>query len=243
MTKEKDKKLNVKGILILFGTLFTFQLLALATSFPLSTAPMVHAQDESTPSVRNLVREKVKEKLGDLIKKPQATIGSIAQITDHTIEVKTQIDQKTQLIATGDETKLFQITKGKRKEIKFEDLALSQNILAMGLKNDKGVLDGKRLIVLTDEPPLKNDKQVAYGNVSILGKNTLTVKHPKTAEERSIKVIGSTKITGKIDDGKIAKINFMDIKIGDRLVALGRADDKGLLTASSIHVITATPTP
>lgn len=235
MIKEKGKKLNVKVILILLGSLFTFH-------FSLIT-PQALAQDESTSSsIRDLVREKVKEKLDTLTAlQPQAVIGTTQKISDRSLEIKT-VDEKIQLVATSDETKIFRITKGKRSEIKFADLALDENIIAMGYKNSQSVLEGKRIIT-SDEPPLGNNKQTAYGKVSVLGKNTLTVKHPQTGEERSIKVSSKTDITGKGDDGSIADITFAEIKIEDGVVVVGTPDNNGLLTATRVHAIPTTPTP
>ena len=222
----KRKKLNVKGIIAHFMVLLTFFLSPLT----------VFAQDDATPSVRDLVREKVKEKLDSIIKKPMAVVGTLSQITDKTLEIKTAMDQKTALVATGEDTKFFQITKGKRKEAKAEDLALGQNILALGYKNDKGVLEARRLII-SDVPLLENKKQTAYGVVTLLGKSTVAVKHPTKAEERSIKVSSTTKITGKEDGGKIATLSFPDINVGDRLVAIGPSNESGLLIATRIHLI------
>ncbi len=215
----------------ILNCIFAFCILIFAfTSVP------ARAQEESTPSVRDLVREKVKEKLNTLIHKPQAVIGVVSQVTDHTIEIKTEKDSKTlSLVSTNEETKYFQITKGKRKEVKPEDIAIGQNILALGYKNEKDVLEAKRIIT-SDVPALENKKQVAHGNVIVVGKTTFTLKSKKN-EERTVKVSQTTKITGKEDDGSVSTIVLPDIKLEDKAIAIGEPDESGMLIATRVHVI------
>jgi len=241
------QKLKKTKIFTFFIYLFAFCFLIFDFSAPAA------AQDDDSAtgsSIRDLVREKVKEKLNGLTAdQPQAVIGTIQKISDHSIEIKS-VDGKIQLAGTTDETKIFRVTKGKRTEIKFADLALDENVIAMGYKNFQGVLDTKRVIT-SDEPPLENNKQTAYGQVKIIGKNTLTVKHLRKDEERSIKVSSRTDITGKEDDERIVDIIFADIKVEDRAVVVGTPDSTGVLTATRIHVIPGeakgldkpTPTP
>lgn len=193
-----------------------------------------YAQEDATASVRDIVREKVKEKLDSLLaKKPTATIGTLTQITDHSFEVRATLDNKTQLVAAKDDTKYFQTIKGKKKEAKFEDLTLGEFVLAMGFKNSSGVLEAQRIIGY-DQNPLTFDKQSLLGDVASLDRTALTVKNPKDQQLKTVKITSNTNFT---------KGSFSDIEVGNRIVVVGTVDNKGSFTALQVHVVALTPSP
>ncbi|MBI4029374.1 MAG: hypothetical protein HY376_03330 [Candidatus Blackburnbacteria bacterium] len=194
------------------------------------------AQEDATASVRDLVREKVKETLQTLTKDPRAVIGTLQQPSNNGFEIKTQ-DNKTSLVSASSETKYYQVTKGTKKEVKFEDLAIGTFVMALGYQN-QDVLSAQRVIGY-DQSPLNFKKQIFFGNVADLGKNTVTVKNPKTTEEKTFKVTSKTQITENLE--------FADIEEGNRVVVITKTDEKNKTQILRVHVVkdvqtTVTPT-
>lgn len=213
---------------------FVFRAFSAVALFLLLAAPTA-AQQESTSSVRDLVREKVKEKLENLTRKPTATVGILEQITDSTLEIKTK-ENKALLASTTKDTLYFRISAGKKKEIKFDELILGEFVVAMGFRNGNEVLEAKR-VVTHDKSPIVN-KHSVYGVVKATDKSTLTVEHPKTRETWTVKTSSKTTVTAKVDS-KMQEVGFDAIKIGDRVTAVGILDSKAqnTLEAKRVHVI------
>lgn len=208
----------------------------LAFCLSLIASPAAAQQQESTSSIRNLVREKVKEKLATLAKKPSALTGTLEQITDSTLEVKTR-DGKVQLASTTDQTLYLRIGGSKRNQIKFADLVLGEFVVVMGYRNDNGVLEAKRVVAYDKKPT--NSRQAVYGVVTKTEKTALSIQHPKTSPSPwTVKISSKTKITAKVDT-RIEEVGLDQVKVGDRIAAAGTADPKtpNTLQAKRVHVI------
>ncbi|OGY07790.1 MAG: hypothetical protein A2782_01455 [Candidatus Blackburnbacteria bacterium RIFCSPHIGHO2_01_FULL_43_15b] len=238
----KISKLNSKT------QLSFFLILIFAFCFLIFDFAPAHAQEDATASsVRDLVREKVKETLQTLSKDPRAVIGTLKQPSNNGFEIKTQDNKtngnlsstsyKTSLISTDSETKYYQVTKGIKKEVKSEDLAIGVFVVALGYQK-QDVFSAQRVIGY-DQSPLNFKKQIFFGNIIDLGKNTITVKKPKTSEEKTFKVTSKTQITEKLE--------FADIEKGNRVVVITTIDEKNNAQVSRVHVVkdvqaTVTPT-
>lgn len=214
--------------------------------------PTVLAQTESTPSSStstdsSSIRDKVREAIENLTNKPKAVLGSLEQISESTLQIKDE-DGKLQQVATTSETKYARITKGKKADIKFTDLALGDFVTALGNKNGNEVLEAKRVIAYDEKPEL--GRQVVFGDITEAAKNILTVKQSKTNEVWTIETNKNTTFTKKID-GKMEEVEFVDLEIGDRIVAAGLLveDEDNTISGGVVHVIPAqgqqksSPTP
>ncbi|MDO8503424.1 MAG: hypothetical protein Q7S60_01915 [bacterium] len=211
--------------------LFTF-------SFFIFTSAPAWAAQEATPatqSVKDTVREKVREKVEDLAHTPHALVGTLADISDSTLQVKT-LGNGTEQAAIDNDTTFVRVTKGKSTEIKFADLVLKDFIIVMGFKNGNNILAAGRVITYDINPITL--RRTVYGVVDKNEKGILTVRHPKTAESWTVATTSKTKVTKKGDKG-FEDIKVVDIKVGDRVVAAGLPDEKktNTLTAGRIHLI------
>lgn len=211
--------------------------LSLSNGLLFTFAP-VSAQ-EATPatqsSVKDEVREKVREKVEGLAHTPRALVGTLADISDSTLQIKTMAGE-TEQAAISDDTKFVRVVKGKSTEIKFADLVLKDFIVVMGFKNGNNILAAGRVITY-DKNPITTRRAV-YGVIDKIEKSTITLKHPKTGETWTVETSSKTKITKKGDKG-FEDIKIKDLKAGDRIVAAGLPDEKeaNTLSAGRIHVI------
>lgn len=242
MSNFKCQMLNFKktnSILIVCYLAFIIGHLA----FP--AVPRVRAQENATDSpVRDLVREKVKETLQTLAKDPRAVMGTLAQPSNNGFEIKTQ-DNMTRLVSTNSDTKYYQVTKGVKKEVKAEDLAVGAFVVSLGYQN-QDVLSAQRVIGY-DQSPLTFKKQIYFGKVTSLGKNTVTVKSLKTSQEQTFKITSKTDITVSNQD-KTEELKFSDIKSdikdGNSVVVVATTDDKNNTQVLRVHLVkNVQPTP
>jgi hypothetical protein len=205
---------------------------------------------EKVQEIRQLVKEKVQEKLAEIKNREQkrAYVGEISAITGSTITLETKRGTKNVLV--NEETN---IVGPQRKTLKVTDLKVGDTIIAMGTVDPDGVMTAKRIVVVPKPPKAPPLRRAVFGRVKEIDKNKqiLTVVHLKKEEVSfQVKASDKTRITKKLD-GKMQKIDFSKIVIGDRLAAVGTWDETNqILTAKIIHVIPGkatgqilTPTP
>ena len=192
-----------------------------------SPTPKPTTSTESAGSVREIVEEKIEAAL----KNPLAYLGTVTDISEETLQIKSNGGEILQ-VATSPET-TFVKTGKTAKEIKFVDIAIGDFIVAMGYKNGNNVLDTKRILV-TDAPTPTSRKAI-YAQVATANKKDLTAKLVKTQTE--VKIVPTTSVSVQLrKDGKLSKIKFADIAEGDIVVAVG-SDENASFEARSILVI------
>lgn len=216
--------------------LFAFCVSLFAT--PILAQSTESGQVKPTPaaSPTNDVRERVRQKIENLTKKPKAIVGKLSEVTDSTLQIAT-LQGKEEMAAATESTTYVRINKGKRSEVKFEDLVIGDFIIAMGFKNGNNILEAKRVIA-QDTNPLPQ-KRAFYGMVQSNEKGILRIKHSKTQETWTIETTTKTEVTKKTDGQKFEEIDVKEIQNGDRIIAVGLSSEKKdrTLDARKIHVI------
>lgn len=233
--------MNSKLLTTFAFCLLTFDLL---TSPTLAQSPNPTSSTQlkdSTPSTS--VREKVRQTIENLVRKPRAVIGTLEQITDSTLAIKTK-NGKSQMVAAGSATTYAKLTGGKKSDIKFQDLAIGDFTIALGYKNGNDILDAKRVLTFDKQPT--PSRKVIYGTVQSVAKNSFVLKLAKTGEAWTIQLTSKTKLTAK----GLREIKAEDIIEGDKAVVVGIPDDKKdkTLKAVQVHIlslkaISAKPSP
>jgi hypothetical protein len=135
--------------------------------------------DTSSPSTstESSIRENVQKKVNEALNKPKAYLGTVTDITDSTIQIKS--DEGTIAQVSVDPTTLSVVKStgsAAAKNIKITDIAIGDYIVAMGYKNSNAVLDAQRILV-TD--PITDNKVNSYlGRITDVGKkiNMQTIK-------------------------------------------------------------------
>lgn len=103
------------------------------------------------------IRLKVQQKVADALNKPKAYLGTVTDIADSTIQVKTAGGEIRQISANKDEVAVVK-TGTTNKIVKFTDIAIGDFIVAMGYKNENQVLDTQRILIT---PPVTEPKITA----------------------------------------------------------------------------------
>ena len=144
----------------------------------LGSCNTIRAQ-ESTNSAES-VREKVKEKIENVLNKPKAYLGTITDKTGDILQIK-NLRGEIQFISVKPDNSTF-ISVGKTsKTIKYADIAMGDFIIAMGFvstdneskNNGNTVLEVKRTLITNPIEP--TTRKITFGNVVKIEKKILTL--------------------------------------------------------------------
>lgn len=142
-----------------------------STQFQKATA----SEDAEATSSADEIREKVQDKVDQIQNAPVAYTGTITDISELSLNLKNSSDEIKQVSVTKETVYVNDISK---KEIKFNDLAIGDFLLAMGYKNGNQVLEAKRIVVTNK--PVTPARKIHFGKVSEL-KNKV-IKLAKSGE-------------------------------------------------------------
>ena len=140
----------------------------------------VYAED-STDSADS-IRDKVKEKIEQVLNKPKAYLGTVTDKTEDTLQIKNLKGEIQFVSVESDQTSLASVGKT-TKAIKYDDVAIGDFIIAMGYMasedesektNGDSVLETKRILVTEPIEPTK--RKIVFGNVVSIEKKILTLK-------------------------------------------------------------------
>ncbi|BCX14958.1 MAG: hypothetical protein KatS3mg088_641 [Patescibacteria group bacterium] len=203
--------------------------ISIATVFPL----LAKAQDASTSEE---IRKKVQEKIMQVSQKPKAFIGTITDISESTIQInRFTLSQKSQeksgeiLQVAYNKDTVFLDNRDKSKQVKAQDLAIGDFIIAMGIAKSENILESSRII---NVKPLTPTTRTAFKlNVNKLGKQEINaISNDKT--EYLIKINKDTKILD--ENNKSLKIDDIDKNM--TIIAVGETTDK-TISARTIFLI------
>lgn len=232
----RDKIQKLLGLILLPVTCYLLLFTPIFAQSP-SPSPTLTPEETTSPegkAIRDRVKELVREKIEELKKgRKAAYFGEIVSIAEGQISVSNRFGQNQILI--NKETKLIGAN---RQEISLDQLKKGFFAVAMGYFDENQLLVAKRLVVMSKPKPLVGE--TAFGRVADISKeeNILTVKNQKKGLTYLVEVTGKTVITKKLD-GNVQKITFDKIALGDRLIAVGAAENNEakMITAKLIHVI------
>lgn len=127
----------------------------------------------SNATGESAIRQKVEEKVAAALMQPKAFLGTVTDITDSTIQVKSIEGDIKQISATPDSVSVINSTDDSSREVKLTDIAIGDFIVAMGYKGSNNVLIAQRILI-TD--PVKPPQiTVNFGKVTDTGVGTITV--------------------------------------------------------------------
>lgn len=198
----------------------------------IGTSPAV--LQEKIKEIREAVRERVQERIQEIKRNnPRAYVGKIKQINEESLILETRRGEIQVLVS--EETKIV----GQRKEdLKLTNLKVGDFCIAMGYLTEEETLEAKRIVIIP-QPKLPS-RIVAFGRVIDISQEekVLTVKNERRGFTYTVLVTDNTIITKKIA-GRVQKVNFSAVAIGDNLVVVGipKEEEKQVLTAKIIHII------
>lgn len=189
------------------------------------------SQEQDGAEATDSVREKVEQKVSKALNSPKAQLGTVTDISESTLQIKTAGGEIKQLSVTN-ETSVIK-TGTISREVKITDVAIGDHIVAMGFANGNGVLNTKRILIT---PPIENTNRLAiFTKVSKDSNTSLITQLVRGGEEKKVTPQRGAAVF-LISEGKASKITFAKINLEDTLVAIG-TDASETFTARTAFVV------
>src|SRR3990167_3654396 len=184
---DKDKKVDETKLKVVYSTEFSRYILS---SQELEEAQNSENEDET-------IRNKVQEKLNQKLSQPKAYIGSITDIAETSVQIKSHTGEIKLLSVTDDGATFVKTTGKANQNVEFADMAIGDYIIAMGFVNENEVLETKRILITNAEASTRNAILSAVTQISA---NTITLGTELTASK--IETGNTVIVSGPVKDGK-----------------------------------------
>lgn len=192
-----------------------------------------NSEEDKTATTSDEVRQKVIEKLQDTTKPGVAVYGVVTDITDGTIQIKSQSGEIQQIGFSKDA--VFLKSGKTTKTIKSNEVAIGDFIIAMGTKTGNAFAATR---ILVTDALVDSQMTAQFGKLTVIGKNKLTIKNPKSEEEIIINTDANTTFTALDTKLKIKKMT--DLDEGDWVIIIGQNSARTVFVVKSV---TPSPTP
>lgn len=217
-------------------------------SFIAVTPIFAHEEDEkkAAESIRNKIEfrlEKLREKIAsEAVRKGKVATktaalpssqhhikGVITQISEDSFQLQTPKLSVT--ILTDTNTKYFSVGGGPKQAVSFSDLRVNDRVSVVGI--GKKDLEGLARLVVRHPKQKLAKKRAVFGTLTSIDGNNLIITHIRRADTTwQIEITSETRIK-KIGG---SSLTIADLKVGDRLVAVGTVDDAGVITAKFLFI-------
>jgi hypothetical protein len=189
---------NAGKVLVVYSSSFE------PMTFPTSTL------DTGTDSSE--IRQRVAQKVEAALNRPKAYIGTVTDIADSTIQIKTSDSQIEQISVSDEDIAVVNSTGTTNKVVKLGDIGIGDFIVAMGYINSNSVLRAQRILI-TD--PITEPKiELTLGKVTDTSTKNITVTGLKDSEASTVTPSKNTTISSfsveKTTTIKIGAINEGD---------------------------------
>lgn len=191
----------------------------------------ITAEASPNPEETDSIRERVEQKVSQALKSPKALLGTVTDISENTLQIKSVTGEIEQISVSADTSALAM---GKtNKEVKVADVAIGDYIVAMGFMNGNGVLDTKRILITS---PIENtNRLIIFTKVAEDNNTSLLTQLVRDGEEKKVTPQRTAGVF-LISEGEASKITFARINREDTLVAIG-TDASETFTARTVFVV------
>ena len=165
------------------------------------------------------IRAKVAQDVANTINRPKAYIGTVTDITDSTVQIKTTGSEIKQISVSADGTTVMNTKGTVNKQVKTTDLAIGDFIVAMGYINGNSVLAAQRILIT--DPVTEPKIDVKLGKVSDISKKSVTSKTDVEIYK----------------DGGTKSAKFSDLAQTDQIIFVNTIDDNDKTSLRSIFVV------
>lgn len=138
------------------------------------------------------IRQRVQEKVQATLFKPKAYLGSVTDIADSTIQIKSSSGEIKQISTAEGEVAVINATGTTNKTVKLTDIAIGDFIVAMGYMNGNSVLKAQRVLITLPLTEPKIDS--SYAKVTETGTRSITVQKIKTGDTEELTPTSTTDI-------------------------------------------------
>ncbi|MGA2910889.1 MAG: hypothetical protein ABSE04_03785 [Candidatus Microgenomates bacterium] len=161
------------------------------------------------------INQEVAQQVAEASKNPKAYIGTVTDIADSTIQIKSTDSQIQQISISAPGIGVVNLKGTNNNQIKLTDIAIGDFIIAMGYVNSNSVLDAQRILVT--DPLAQAQINASVAEVAGISKKTITVTDIKSGTQSTLTPDKNTDIesytNGKERGLKIASINQNDLVI------------------------------
>ncbi len=185
-------------------------LVVYSSSFQTKTSTTTSSDATNEASIRQKVAAKVEE----LFNKPKAYIGTVTDITDSTIQIKTTDSQIKQISTASDGITVVK-TSPSNKVVKLTDIAIGDFIVSMGYVNSSSVLLAQRILIT--DPITEPKVNSTYGTVTEVTKKILTITSLRDNKNNNITPDLKTDFES-YTNGKLTKIKQANINKDDMVI-------------------------
>lgn len=185
-------------------------LVVYSSSFQEKTVPTPAANSTSESDIRAKVEEKVLAALN----RPKAYLGTVTDIADSTIQIKST-QAKIEQISTDDNVSVVNQTGKNNKIIKLADIAIGDFVIAMGYVNGNSVLAAQRILVT--DPVTEPKINATIAKVSDTSKKSLSVSQMPNGSPDTITPDKNTDIES-FDGSKSTTAKFAAISKAESLI-------------------------
>lgn len=211
------------------GTSASQKILALySESFKLQDS----SENEATETAE--IAKSVAEKIAQSQNPPKAYIGTVTDIAESTIQIKSMDSQIQQISAEQDEVTVVNTKETTSKTVKLTDIAIGDFIIAMGYTDGNEVLEAKRILV--SNTPTEQKINVTLFRVSSVGKKSVDVTPISGGETITVTPEKNTGIYS-FSEGKTKSIKLTDILENDTIIVVTDATGTPLITRSVYKLI------
>ena len=175
--------------------------------------------------------DKIEDKFEQAQKRSEFYEGTITDITEGGIQIKNGSGEIKQISYSNDSTSFAKIGKT-TATISDTDLAIGDYILALGYKDNKGLLEAFRILI--SQPSTPTSVKVFYGNVVNKNKNDMEITE-KNSDNLIIEIDNNSQ-TYMADSSDYIKSRFANISEGDLVIGTYLTNDDGNI-ARKIYIL------
>ncbi len=186
-------------------------LVVYSSSFREKTLPT----DSPNASDTSDIRAKVAQDVANTLNRPKAYIGTVTDITDSTVQIKTMGSEIKQISVKTDNTAVINSKGTTQKTVKITDIAIGDFIVAMGYVNGNSVLVAQRILITN--PVTEPKITVNIAKVASTTKKALTVNTVSDNKEESVQPDVNTDIK-TIKNGESVAVKFSSIVPEDIII-------------------------
>jgi len=192
---------------------------------------LVYSSEATQKETDDDIDDKVENKVENVQNTPEFFQGTITDITDGGIQIKTKEGEIKQISFSTGSTSFAKIGKTTTK-ITIADIALGDYIIALGYKEDNGLLNAFRILVT--QPIAAEDIKIFFGTVLNKNKTEMVVSE-KNSGNINIEIDNNTKtFKGVLINPE--RVRYTDVK-EDNLVIGTYLSDKDINIARRIYIL------
>ncbi len=164
------------------------------------------------------IRQKVQEKVEEVLKNPKAYMGQVTDVSETTIQIKPEVGVVKQISIDENIVTTINAVSSTPRTVSINDIAIGDFVVAMGYKDGNEILDARRILISTS--PAKPARKSYSGVVSAKTGNTGKFRTVKDNQEIAFGLNQQTRIL-KIVDEETETATSSELKEGDRIIISG----------------------